>query len=218
MCQIVPTSNNLNFSSSSREELQSNSGWNCKEALYKVELICVCNYNFLNFQSQDHIEEVLDKWDVIDDEVWAKVIVLERNRRVARAYAKTHVLSINGSKCGFDGFKVGVNGFENPMRDEEVRECKAAIGAGCKLKMTENGDILIKMVGKGNVFVQNTLDETAVSNDILKLYSGRLEHDRAMKLFDIKKFKQNLNREGKRKHPDWKKIETQVIELIRFGK
>ena len=51
MCQIVPTSNNLNFSSSSREELQSNSGWNCKEALYKVELICVCNYNFLNFQS-----------------------------------------------------------------------------------------------------------------------------------------------------------------------
>ena len=104
------------------------------------------------------------------------------------------------------------------MRDEEVRECKAAIGAGCKLKMTENGDILIKMVGKGNVFVQNTLDETAVSNDILKLYSGRLEHDRAMKLFDIKKFKQNLNREGKRKHPDWKKIENQVMELIRKRK
>ena len=24
------------------------------------------------------------KWDAIDDEIWAKVIVLERNRRVAK--------------------------------------------------------------------------------------------------------------------------------------
>ena len=37
---------------------------------------------------QDHIAEVLEKWDNIDDEIWAKVIVLERNRRVAKAYAR----------------------------------------------------------------------------------------------------------------------------------
>ena len=43
-------------------------------------------------------------------------------------------MSINGSKCGFDGFKVGLNGFENPMKDGEVEACKAAIGMGCKLK------------------------------------------------------------------------------------
>ena len=33
---------------------------------------------------QDHIDEVLGKWHSIDDEIWAKIIVLERNRRVAK--------------------------------------------------------------------------------------------------------------------------------------
>ena len=120
------------------------------------------------------------------------------------------MMAINGSKCGFDGFKVGLNGFENPMRDHEVEACKASIGMGCKLKLTENGDILIKRVGRSNVFVQNMLAESAVSNDVLKLRFGLLEQDRAMKLFDIKKFKQNMNREIKRVHPDWNKIESQV--------
>ena len=36
------------------------------------------------FCLQDHVEEILRKWESIDDEIWAKVIVLERNRRVAK--------------------------------------------------------------------------------------------------------------------------------------
>ena len=43
---------------------------------------------FSSYSFQDHIQEVLDKWESIDDEIWAKVIVLERNRRVAKAYAR----------------------------------------------------------------------------------------------------------------------------------
>lgn len=54
---------------------------------------------------QDHIQEVLDKWNQIDDEIWAKVIVFERNRRVAKAYARAPVLTVNGSNDGFDGFR-----------------------------------------------------------------------------------------------------------------
>ena len=49
---------------------------------------------------QDHIQEVLNKWQSIDDEIWAKIIVLERNRRVAKAYARAHVLTVNGSDDG----------------------------------------------------------------------------------------------------------------------
>ena len=30
------------------------------------------------------MEEVLRKWDAIDDEIWAKAIVMERNKRVAK--------------------------------------------------------------------------------------------------------------------------------------
>ena len=30
------------------------------------------------------MEEVLRKWDAIDDEIWAKAIVMERNKRDAK--------------------------------------------------------------------------------------------------------------------------------------
>ena len=48
---------------------------------------------------------MLNKWESIDDEIWAKIIVLERNRRVAKAYARAPVLTVNGSDDGFDGFR-----------------------------------------------------------------------------------------------------------------
>lgn len=48
---------------------------------------------------------MLNKWTQIDDEIWSKVIVLERNRRVAKAYARAPVLTVNGSDAGFDGFR-----------------------------------------------------------------------------------------------------------------
>ena len=51
------------------------------------------------------MEEILRKWDAIDDEIWAKVIVLERNRRIAKAYARAPVLTVNGTEDGFDGFR-----------------------------------------------------------------------------------------------------------------
>ena len=57
------------------------------------------------FLFQDHLAEILSKWDNIDDEIWAKVIVLERNRRTAKAYARAPVLTVNGSDDGFDGFR-----------------------------------------------------------------------------------------------------------------
>ena len=144
------------------------------------------------------------------DKKQKQVIILERNRRVAKAYARAPILTVNGSEDGFDGFKIGVNGFENPLRDHKVKEFKTQIGAGCKMKMGQTGDILVKRVGRGNIFVKNILEETAVSNEILKLPNGMLDLDRALKLFDMKKFQENLNRELKRPYPDRRKIETQV--------
>ncbi|KAF0773295.1 Uncharacterized protein FWK35_00005941 [Aphis craccivora] len=61
-------------------------------------------FNQNTFYTLDHIQEVLDKWTQIDDEIWAKVIVLERNRRVAKAYARAPILTVNGSDEGFDGY------------------------------------------------------------------------------------------------------------------
>jgi hypothetical protein len=175
--------------------------WFSKEKLYK-----------------DHVVEVLEKWDNIDDEIWAKVIVLERNRRIAKAYARAPVLTVNGSEDGFDGFRIGVNGFENPLRDPKTEEFKKQIGSGCKLKMDDTGNILVKRLAKSHIYVKNTLEENAVSNDILKLPNGLLEAEKPFKLFDMKKFQQNVNRELKRQYPERQKLETQCISTVSLVK
>ena len=89
-------------------------------------------------------------------------------------------------------FRIGVNGFENPLRDPKTAEFKLQIGAGCKMKMDETGNILIKRFSDRNVIVKNTLDDegSAISNDILKMPQGAIEMERPMKLFDMKKFQQ----------------------------
>ena len=63
--------------------------------------------------------------------------------------------------------------------------------------------------------MKNTAEETAVSNDILKLPNGLLDMDKPFKLFDMKKFQQNVNREMKRQFPERNKLETQVRNTIR---
>lgn len=175
--------------------------WYSKEKLYR-----------------DHIQEVIDKWDSIDDEIWAKVIVLERNRRVAKAYARAPVITVNGSTDGFDGFRIGVAGFDNPLRDSDTSAAIQALGLGLKLKMDDVGNVLVKRISRGAaVSVKNTTEESAVSNDILKLHNSILKPDEPYKVFDMKKFQQNMSRELKRSNPDRIKLENQCISAIAFG-
>ena len=54
-------------------------------------------------------------------------------------------------------FRIGVNGFENPLRDPKTAEFKLQIGAGCKMKMDETGNILIKRFSERNVYVKVSL-------------------------------------------------------------
>ena len=160
-----------------------------------------------------------DKWESIDDEIWAKIVVLERNRRVAKAYARAPVVTVNGTDEGFDGFRIGVSGFDNPMRDigteetirqiNQVREInyqqslwQSSILQGFKLKMDDLGNILIKRLSKSPVYAKNTSEENALSNEIIKLQNGLLDYEKPFKLFDMKKFQQNVNREIKRQYPD----------------
>ncbi|CAD7077099.1 unnamed protein product [Hermetia illucens] len=171
---------------------------------------------------RDHIQEVLDKWTQIDDEIWAKIIVFERNRRVAKAYARSPVITINGSKHGFDGMRIGLNGFDNPMRDTKTAEVKKLIGEGFKMKMDETGNILVKRYGKSNVLVQNTLqnanDETVIGADIAKLPNHALQVGKSGKLFDIKKFNLNINRELGRSYPDRRRLERQCLSAVALVK
>ncbi|ETN66317.1 hypothetical protein AND_001912 [Anopheles darlingi] len=252
---------------------------------------------------KEHIQEVLDKWTQIDDEIWAKVIVFERNRRVAKAYARAPVLTINGSDDGFDGMSggrggsggevrtppahecqrsarviqtsrflsswvlivglndddddrqefvdstidclphmetletIGLCGFDNPMRDHKTDEVKRHVGQkvnrrpepeddpdpeGVKIKMDDAGNILIRRYSKSNVYVKSTAsqpnEETAIGADILKLPGQAIESEKIVKLFDMKKFQSNVNRELRRAYPDRRRLETQCLSAIAFVK
>ncbi|CAG0925338.1 unnamed protein product, partial [Notodromas monacha] len=165
----------------------------------------------------DHIQEVLNKWEHIDDEIWAKVIVMERNKRVAKAYARAPVLTVNGSDDGFDGYRIGLRGFDSGLRDQEAEEIRRLVGHGVKFKMDASGNILVKRVSRSPVLVMNAaLDETAASSEIMKLARGALPFDKPETLFDVRKFRQNVERELKRAYPDRRKLENQCVSAISF--
>ncbi|XP_068146842.1 uncharacterized protein reb [Drosophila tropicalis] len=171
---------------------------------------------------RDHINEVLTKWEQIDDEIWAKIIVFEKNRRVAKAYARSSVITINGSKHGFDGVRIGLNGFENPMRDSETKVIKKSIGDGFKIKMDDIGNIFIKRYGKSNIFVNSTSqgnEETVIGADIMQMPQMSLTSAGiTAKLFDMKKFQTNINREFARNYPERGRLERQCLSAVSLVK
>ena len=58
----------------------------------------------------DHIAGILKKWECIEDEIWAKIVLMEKNHMVAKAFIRTPVLTVNGGKSGFDGEVIGPYG------------------------------------------------------------------------------------------------------------
>jgi len=217
--------------------------------------------NLSSISFQDHIMELLSKWENIDDEIWAKVIVLERNRRVAKAYVRAPVLTVNGGDAGFDGFRWVLSLFKKkcclnfyflvfyhpgsewmgskiPKEIQKPKNSKLRLAKDVKLRWTKQETFWlvrfkqqiffkyasshieqffqVKRFSKSPVYVKNTIEENAVSNDILKLPNGLLELEKPFKLFDMKKFQQNVNREMKRTYPDRRKLESQCISAIAF--
>lgn len=78
---------------------------------------------------QDHIQEIIDRWLAIDDEIWAKIICMEKNRRIAKAYARRQSLTVNGSEEEYlDGTTLGLNSFDNPDRSSKTTCIKQYIG------------------------------------------------------------------------------------------
>ncbi|KAI1289187.1 hypothetical protein HDE_08230 [Halotydeus destructor] len=170
---------------------------------------------------------------------------MERNRRIAKAYSRVPVLSITGTDYGFDGYKIGLNGFDNPMRDAATKSVKRYIGKvrdtptldhvssamfadpnvrhfvstqGVRLKMDEMGNIIIKRVSNCDIFIRGWDKEVnSLSEEIIQL-NGQLEYDKSVKLFDMKKFQASIARELRSPYPDRRKLEEQCICAIAFVK
>lgn len=73
------------------------------------------------------------------------------------------------------------------MRDKDTATCKRLIDHGVKIKMDDQGNILIKRVSnKCKIFIKSTspsgTDETAIGSDILKSPNNSLDPDKPYKV------------------------------------
>jgi len=151
------------------------------------------------------IEGVLKKFDIIDDDIWAKVICMEKNKMVGKAYIRTPVLTIDGGDLAFDGEGIGLSGFDNITRDSDTRRVINKVKEGCRIKMDDVGNIIIKSFSKEKIFCKggdlNTF-EVAIGKPQI--------------LFDMDKFQQIMNRELEKDTPDWNWVRLHSITSISF--
>lgn len=97
--------------------------------------------------------------------------------------------------------------------------------------MDDSGNILIKRVSRCGIIVKSAASTSTKSTDQCQSQSsnisaiseilkgdGRLELDKPVKLFDMKKFILNIDRELRNSYPDRKKLENQCIIIIAFAR
>ncbi|XP_054157600.1 uncharacterized protein LOC128955945 [Oppia nitens] len=179
----------------------------------------------LNKFIEDHILEVLKKWDQIDDEIWAKIICMERNHRVAKAYARSATLQVNGSDQGFSDSHIGLNGFTN-ARDKRLNYVRQYVRQGIRLKVEQSGDIIIERLNKSSVFVKKfdnlsttttTAGITGPNLMVANHQSIALDYQKPVKLFDMKRFRLDVIQElATASYPDRKYLERKCVSSVAF--
>ncbi|OTF74737.1 hypothetical protein BLA29_008760, partial [Euroglyphus maynei] len=110
---------------------------------------------------------------------------MERNRRVAKAYARQPIITINGFRMGFDGHRIGLNGFKNPWRDKKCEEIKNQINDGIKIRMDDNGNLLLKRITDADIFV---IHYDKMDNMLIE----KIEQRKSIQLFDMKQYQMDL--------------------------
>jgi len=154
----------------------------------------------------DHIEGILRKWDSIEDDIWAKVIVMEKNHMVAKAFIRTPVLTVNAGRIPFDGEIIGLCGFNNTQRDASTERVLHMVKEGCRLKMDDGGNIIIKRLCGDKIFCKGVSGGCTFEIPIGK----------PQILFDMRKFQSIMDKEGRKDKPDWGKVRKQAISSVSF--
>ncbi|VDK58695.1 unnamed protein product [Gongylonema pulchrum] len=94
----------------------------------------------------------------LDDQIWGKIILMEKCRRLAKAYLRRTAIIIDGSSDEYDGITLGFNHFQNTDQDNEIRR---KIGDGVIIKVDENGNIKAMARGLAPVIVQGCCGATS---------------------------------------------------------
>uniref|UniRef100_A0A914CIB5 MH2 domain-containing protein n=1 Tax=Acrobeloides nanus TaxID=290746 RepID=A0A914CIB5_9BILA len=130
---------------------------------------------------------------------------MERGKRIAKAYLRKTTIIVDGGDEEFDGKTLGFNYFSNPYRDEHTEELRSKIGDGVILKIDNQGNIKAMARGSTPVFVQGWRDAkiACIPDKVVRMH-GKLttktptctnDDDRIFKVFDMRRFKQAVERD-----------------------
>ena len=154
----------------------------------------------------DHIEEVMEKWNTIDDQIWGKVILMEKNSRVGKVFLNRSEIVVTNEDSGFDiTGKIGLRGFDNKMRDYETNTILKKLGKGCKIWMDLGGNIWIKNLSRS---VDCHMTEGSYASPPSEVRTSR-------KLFDVNRFKADIRKLTKTN--DLKSLSQQTVSIVQFG-
>lgn len=95
---------------------------------------------------------------------------------------------------------------------------KHSVGKGVRIKIDEMGSIIIKRLSTADIMIRGyDRESSALGKDIIEA-NGNLPAEQSVKLFDIKKFQQNITKELRNTYPNRQKLEAQCIIVIGFVK
>ncbi|VDD86812.1 unnamed protein product [Enterobius vermicularis] len=153
---------------------------------------------------------VLEKLEqgAIDDEIWGKIIIMERGKRIAKAYLRKTTIIVDGGEDEFDGKTLGFNHFSNPQRDEYTEEFRSKIGDGVIIKMDNQGNIKAMARGSTPVIVQGWKEPNSncISERLLREQGKLKTKERIAKIFDMRRFKSAISRELVQPDPDAREL------------
>ena len=87
------------------------------------------------------------------------------------------MITVNGSTDGFDGFRIGVAGFDNPLRDSNTSAAIQALGKKFQSSIQENYQLWVWSVTEkyrilGNQTCMQALGEKFNDQDIIGYISS----------------------------------------------
>ncbi|PAV88717.1 hypothetical protein WR25_20136 [Diploscapter pachys] len=129
---------------------------------------------------QDNLSEIECKLDKIDNQIWAKIVIMERGTRTAKAYLRNQRVWIDGSLHEFDGVRMGLRNFRNTKRDAATEMSFVLLAKGIELQLDSNGNIWLLNKGERPLVV--------MSQGIKYTVYKKLE-----KIFDLKRYKNLLS-------------------------
>jgi len=157
---------------------------------------------------RENVEETESKLDHMDDEVWCKLIIMEKNRRVAKVLLRRAVNLINNSDVGYNSNGIiGLVGFENVLREKETKGALKKVGKGCRIGMDKGGNILVSKLTKCAISCRKIGD----------IKGQRIEEQKQTTLFDMKQFQQIMRKELTKESSEFPELKNRMVTTIEFG-